>query len=103
MSLPENRESATCVEAISAGGAVIPAFIILSGIQYMGNWYRTEILEEEISICLSATGYINDEISSYGLQHFEKHSKKSQKGIKRLLILDGHGFPSYERIHPVLQ
>jgi hypothetical protein len=31
LSLPESRESATAIEAISAGGEVIPAFLILSG------------------------------------------------------------------------
>lgn len=33
-SLPTNRESATAIEAISAGGAVIPAFLILSATVY---------------------------------------------------------------------
>ncbi|XP_044715300.1 DDE superfamily endonuclease domain-containing protein [Hirsutella rhossiliensis] len=59
-------ESATAIEAISAGGAFIPAFLILSGQMHMTS-------------CLE------------WLQHFDKHSAKTSRSSKRLLILDGHG------------
>jgi hypothetical protein len=37
--IPENRESATSIEAISASGEVLPAFLILAGLMHMGHWY----------------------------------------------------------------
>ncbi|KAF6803349.1 fot5 transposase, partial [Colletotrichum musicola] len=40
--IPTNRESATAVEAVSAGGEVIPAFLILSGLTHMSRWYDVE-------------------------------------------------------------
>lgn len=93
---PENRESATAIEAISAGGSYIPAFLILSGQRHMGNWYRTPELEEDTKIILSDSGYSNDEISFQWLQHFEEWTKIRKRGGRtespiRLLILDGHG------------
>lgn len=89
--LPENRESATAIEAISAAGLVIPAFIILAGSVHMTQWYTLEELDPETSLQLSPTGYSSDLISLNWLKHFEKHSSKSATAAKRLLILDGHG------------
>ncbi|KJZ68221.1 hypothetical protein HIM_12386 [Hirsutella minnesotensis 3608] len=39
-SIPENRESATLIEAISAARRFTPAFIILAGQNHMANWYH---------------------------------------------------------------
>ena len=38
-SMPDDRESATAFEAISATGQFLPAFLILSGQVHMVNWY----------------------------------------------------------------
>lgn len=88
-SMPENRESATAIEAISAGGAFLPAFLILSGQNHMASWYSQAELDDETVITVSPTGYSNDEISLHWLKHFHQHAKSV--GRKRLLILDGHG------------
>ncbi|KAL2125756.1 hypothetical protein VTI74DRAFT_2848 [Chaetomium olivicolor] len=89
--IPENRESATAIEAISAGGQVAPAFLILAGQCHMAQWYQQPELEDDTAIILSASGYSNDEISLEWLKHFDRHTKKSAIGKSRLLILDGHG------------
>jgi len=39
LGIPENRESATSIEAVSAAGGYIPAFVILSGQRQMARWY----------------------------------------------------------------
>jgi hypothetical protein len=88
-SMPENRESATAIEAISAGGMHIPAFLILSGQVHMSQWYQQPELDDATVISLSATGYTNDEISFAWLQHFHRYATAISS--KRLLILDGHG------------
>jgi hypothetical protein len=90
-SLPENRESATAIEAISAAGHHIPAFLILSGITHMAQWYQVPELEAETVIIVASTGYSNDSISLEWVKYFNRHSAKSSIGSKRLLILDGHG------------
>jgi hypothetical protein len=88
--IPENRESAIAIEAISAGGRVLPAFLILSGQVHMAHWYQQAELEDDIAIVTSATGYSNDEISLEWLKHFDTHLKPTV-GTYRLLIFDGHG------------
>lgn len=90
-SLPENRESATAIEAISAGGHYIPAFLILSGQLHMAQWYQQRELHDDTVIVTSLSGYSNDEISLEWIKHFDKSTVKSTVGSKRLLILDGHG------------
>jgi hypothetical protein len=89
--IPENRESATDIEAISIGGRVIPAFLILSGQIHMAYWYQQAELEDNIAIITSATGYSNDEISLEWLKHFDTYTKAGTVGRYRLLIFDGHG------------
>ncbi|KJZ68083.1 hypothetical protein HIM_12526 [Hirsutella minnesotensis 3608] len=89
--IPENRESATAIEAISANGEVIPAFLILAAQVHMASWYQIPELHRDTVIRPTPTGYSNDEISLEWLQHFNKHSAKSSKGSRRLLLLDGHG------------
>jgi hypothetical protein len=89
--IPENRESATAIEAISAGGHYIPAFLILSGQLHMAQWYQIPGLDPDTAIRPTPTGYSNDQISLEWLKHFDKHSAKTSIGVKRLLIVDGHG------------
>ena len=89
--IPENRESATAIEAISANGEVVPAFLILAGQMHMASWYQIPELAPDTVIRPTPTGYSNDVISLEWLQHFDKHSEKSSRSSKRLLILDGHG------------
>jgi hypothetical protein len=90
--LPENRESATAVEAISASGRVIPAFLILSSLTHCANWYHElQGLDPEARVAVAETGYSNDELALSWLQHFNEHSRKGQVGAKRLLLVDGHG------------
>jgi hypothetical protein len=89
--IPENRESATAIECISAGGYYLPAFIILSGINHMGHWYQQPELHDDTVLCTTPTGYSNDELSLDWIKHFERHTMARTIGAKRLLILDGHG------------
>ena len=90
-SMPENRESATVIEAISTGGHYLLVFLILSGQLYMTQWYTVEELHGQTILQTATTGYSNDEISLGWLAHFNEHSAKTSLGVKRLLVLDGHG------------
>ena len=91
LAVPTNRESATSIEAISAGGDYIPPFLILSGAIHMERWYRINELQEATVIALSASGYSNDQLSVDWIQHFNSHTQHRTTGSKRLLLLDGHG------------
>uniref|UniRef100_A0A8H7K2R3 HTH CENPB-type domain-containing protein n=1 Tax=Bionectria ochroleuca TaxID=29856 RepID=A0A8H7K2R3_BIOOC len=90
--LPENRESATAVKAISASGRVIPACLILSSLTHCASWYHElQGLDPEARVAVAETGYSNDELALSWLQHFNEYSRKGQVGAKRLLLIDGHG------------
>jgi len=89
--IPQNRESATVIEAISAAGEVIHPFIILAAKQHRAHWYRQPELHPETVIATSPTAYSNDEIAIDWIKHFERKSSCYGVGSYRLLILDGHG------------
>ncbi|XP_044714512.1 DDE superfamily endonuclease domain-containing protein [Hirsutella rhossiliensis] len=88
---PGNRESATAIECISAGGRVLPAFLVLCGIQHQARWYEVMKHYPDTRIAMSPTGYSNDEICLEWIYHFDEHTKNKTKGNKRLLLLDGFG------------
>ncbi|XP_044714708.1 DDE superfamily endonuclease domain-containing protein [Hirsutella rhossiliensis] len=83
------QESATAVEAISADGRYIPAFLILSGKVHLEQWYGIKELDGDTLIGVTETGFTNDQLNLPWIQHFDKHAKS--KGAWRLLLLDGHG------------
>jgi hypothetical protein len=87
----KNRESATVIEAISAGGQVIPAFLILAEQVDIAQWCQQPELDDDTAVITSASGYSNDEVSLHWFRHFEAHAKAKTVGPYRLLILDGHG------------
>ena len=88
---PDNREYITSVESISGGGKTIPPMLILCGIYILERWAEENDLDKDILLATSPTGYSNDELALQWLEHFEIHSRKSQEGVWRLLILDGYG------------
>ena len=89
--VPINRESATAIEAISAGGTYIPAFLILSGHVHNSQWYRISELLGDTCVATSATGFTNDVLTLRWLEHFERHTRQQTVGAYRLLICDGYG------------
>ncbi|KAI6778341.1 transposase [Emericellopsis cladophorae] len=89
--MPENRESATAIECISAAGVVIPAFLILSGQVHMDQWYRLSELSPHTKITLSSSGYSNDQIALSWIKHFDEHTAGAATSAYRLLVIDGHG------------
>jgi hypothetical protein len=84
---PTNRESVTAIEAVSAGGAHIPLFLIFSGITHQSS---NSELGLGATVAVSHSGYSSNQLSLDWLHHFEKHSRKLTKGTKRLLLLDGY-------------
>ena len=88
---PDNREFLAACESIGGGGVEIPPMLILSGALTLEKWAQESDLDGEIPLSTSPTGYSNDELALKWLQHFEQHSRKTQIGVWRLLILDGYG------------
>ena len=84
---PQNRESLTVVEGISAAGSVVPPFIIVPGKMMMEKWFQG--LEDNAAVALSDTGYMTDELALDYPKHFERFA--TPKGVYRLLLFDGYG------------
>jgi hypothetical protein len=87
MAAPDNRESMTAIEAVNADGDVIPPMLIIQGSQFLARYFLD--LPDRYCIATSDTGYANDEISLDWVKHWEKESRRVQKGIWRLLLFDG--------------
>ena len=64
---------------------------VACGILILEKWAEENDLDEDILLATSPTGYSHDELALQWLKHFEIHSRKSQVGVWRLLILDGYG------------
>ena len=89
---PGNREWVTAVEAISATGWVLPPMIILMGVMHQASWYRDGLIPPDWTIAVSKNGWTDDNLGLQWLKEvFDKHTKSRTRGVRRLLILDGHG------------
>ena len=89
--VPTNRETATCIEAVSATGAHIPAFLVLDAEVHMERCHRLEELHNDTVISVTSTGFSNDDTSFAWIKHFHESTKDRRVGSKRLLLLDGYG------------
>lgn len=71
---PMNRKSLTLIEAVCADGRPpIPPGVILPGRVFMKNWFHEGLKGAEVLI-LSDTGFTNEQISCWWLDHFIKHT-----------------------------
>ncbi|CCE34479.1 uncharacterized protein CPUR_08411 [Claviceps purpurea 20.1] len=87
LNMSQNRESAVSIEAISAVGKCVPAFLIFSGDQVKRNWYSRPELKD-VTFIPWAT-YSDKEITHEWIQHFDEYAPS--RSSKRLLIIDAHG------------
>lgn len=85
-----NREYATVIEAISAGGDMLEPYIILSAKSMLQGWIDTNSEKKSI-IDVADTGYMNDQIAWRYIQHFHRRTKYKTRGQYRLLLCDGYG------------
>jgi len=87
--MASNRESLTVVEAISVAGNAAPAMLVISAKTHQVAWF--ESLHDDMLVGVADTGYMNDELMLAWIAYFERHSAHCQRGIWRLLLLDGYG------------
>ena len=56
-SMPQNRESVTAIEAISATSAYLPTFLTLNRQNHIASWYSQAKLNNKTVITVSPTSY----------------------------------------------
>jgi hypothetical protein len=66
---PDNRESLTIIETVSARGEVITLFLILKGEILLEEHFNND-LNTEIVFATSSTRYINNTLSLKYIKHF---------------------------------
>jgi hypothetical protein len=77
-------------QGICAAGYAIPPFIIYKGRVHISAWYKEESIPRNWKLSVSENGWTNNALGLEWLKHFDTHTKTSQVGVYRLLILDGH-------------
>ena len=55
--------------------------LIPRSIPILEKWAEEKDLDEDILLAISLKGYSNDELALQWLEHFERHSRKSQVRI----------------------
>lgn len=89
--VPSNRQLATSIEAISAGGDwVKPPFLVVKGKVHLRQWYQVPELPGDTQIAVTDSGYSNDEVAFAWIKFFNENTKKIGSSAWRLLIIDGH-------------
>ena len=88
---PGVRDLISDVESISGGGATIPPMLIVPGFYILNKWVQENDLDDDILLATTSSGYSDDVKAYEWIQHFEKHSRKTQVGGWRLLIMDNYG------------
>jgi hypothetical protein len=86
---PDNRESLTVIETISAGGKAIALFLILKGEILVEEHFNND-LDAESVFATSSTGYINNSLSLKYIKHFHNQTYRRIQGKWRILIFNGH-------------
>ena len=76
---PDNCDYLTSCETINGVGGDIPPMLIIQGVNILEKW-GVNNLDEDILLATSPTGYSNDNLAVQWLEHFDKHTKKTQIG-----------------------
>ena len=95
------REFVSVLETVSAGGQVIPPFIVWTGSIHTESYYPKYMSSDGSKLkgtfAVSKSGYMDNELGiEYMKQHFEPHTRRilvvDEKEVvaTRLLIVDGH-------------
>ena len=92
MTDPDNGDFSTSVESNNGNGGHIPSLLILKGVNILHKWALENHSDDDIILPTSETGYSNDVLAYEWIKHFDKYSKKSQKGVHRMLIVDRYGY-----------
>jgi hypothetical protein len=62
--------------------------LILPGKVHLERFYHD--LQRDVLVGISESGYSNDELALEYIYHFDRQSRKSQRGAHRILLCDGY-------------
>ena len=85
-----NREWATAIECVSAGGFVVPPYLIVQGKHHLASWYTECSLLPTWAIKTSPNGWTDNDTALDWIEHFNRHTRIQMQGVWRMIVLDGH-------------
>ena len=89
---PGDRDWMTVIECINVAKRRIPAMVVAKGKVFQNVWFDKDAgIPDDWVIAHSETGWSNDRLGYIWLTEvFDPCTKQHTKGVKRLLIMDGH-------------
>ena len=78
------------IKCVSARSKAIALMIILPSCLDQKRWFTHTMLEANILLATSESGYVNDELSFKWLRHFAQQTTSTQIGAWQMLFLDGY-------------
>ncbi|KAF1923716.1 DDE-domain-containing protein [Didymella exigua CBS 183.55] len=87
---PGDREWVTVIQSVCAARSCTLPFIIYKGRVHISAWYEEADIPRNWKLSVSESGWTNNALGLEWLKHFDAHTKASQVGAYRLLILDSH-------------
>ena len=86
---PDNRESITSLECVSAKGKSIESYIIVKGEVMKEKLFDNDI-DDNTWLAVTPTGFTNDRNTFRWLEHFDRRTRENIRNRWRLLVMDGH-------------
>ena len=85
-----SREFRSVLESISAGGVVIPPFIVWQGKSHRESYYSEGSGQmRKATFAVSECGYMDDELAfEYIRRHFEPHTRNANNSPRYLIVND---------------
>jgi hypothetical protein len=85
----DSSEWVTIIACVNARGWQVPPFVIFKGVTLNKTYF--EGLPPRWTLACSENGWTSNALGLRWIEHFHGHTQQATKGVKRLLVLDGHG------------
>jgi hypothetical protein len=86
----DNRDYIIFAKCVNETNDNISSFLILKEIKILSKWILKNDLDDDVVLFTSDIDYSNDVLTFEWLKHFDTHSKKLQKDLFRMLVMNDY-------------
>ncbi len=86
----DNRDYIIFAKCINETDDSIFSFLILKEVNILSKWALKNDLDDDVVLSTSDIDYSNDVLAFEWLKHFDTHSKKLQKDLFRMLVMNDY-------------
>jgi hypothetical protein len=103
----DNRNYIIFAKCINEANDNISSFLILKEVNILNKWALKNDLDDDVVLFTSDIDYSNDVLTFEWLKHFDTHSKKLQKDLFRMLVMNDYEshltykFYEYAKFHDI--